>query len=71
MPASPRAAAPQVLTTTVAGQRFESVCWWRAQVVESARGMEHVKLSQRLLFYSAKTLHELTHPQTLASAIAK
>jgi hypothetical protein len=33
--------------------------------------MEHVELSQRLLFYSTKTLHELAHPQTLASAIAK
>ena len=25
-----------VLATTVAGQRFERVCWWRAQVVEFA-----------------------------------
>ncbi len=25
-----------VLATTVAGQRFEPVCWWRAQVVEIA-----------------------------------
>ena len=51
-----------VLATTVADQRFEPVCWWRAQVVEMARGMEHVELSQRLLFYSTKTLHELAHP---------
>jgi len=33
--------------------------------------MEHVELSQRLLFYSAKTLHELADPKALASTIAK
>ncbi len=60
-----------VLATTVAGQRLKPVCWWCTQVVEIARGMEHVESSQRLLFYSTKTLHELAHPQTLASAIAK
>ena len=43
-----------VLATTVAAQRFKPVCWRRTQVVEIARGMEHVELSQRLLFYSAK-----------------
>ena len=41
-----------VLATTVAGQRFEPVCWWCAQIPEIARGMEHIELSQRLLFYS-------------------
>src|SRR6202049_1620844 len=51
-----------VLATTFAGQRFKPVCWRRAQVVEIARGMEHVELSQRLLFNSTKTLHELAHP---------
>jgi hypothetical protein len=33
--------------------------------------MEHVELSQRLLFYSTKTPDELAHPQALTSAIAK
>ena len=51
-----------VLATTVASQRFEPVCWRRAQIVETARSMEHVQLSLRLLFYSTKTLHELAHP---------
>jgi len=33
--------------------------------------MQHVELSQCLFFYSAKTLHELAHPEVLTSAIAK
>jgi len=60
-----------MLATPVTGQRFEPVCWWRAQVIETPRGMEHVELSQRLLFYSTKTLYKLAHPQALASAIPK
>ncbi len=47
--------ADGMLAATVTGQRFEPVCGWRAQVVKSARGMEHVELSQCLLFYSTKT----------------
>jgi len=60
-----------VLATTVAGQRFEPVCWWGTQIVETASAMEDVELSQRLLFYSTKALNELAHPPALASAIAK
>jgi len=54
-----------VLASMVARQRFEPVCRWRAPIVETARGMEHVKLSQRLIFYSTKTLHKLADPQVI------
>ena len=50
-----------VLTTTVASQRFKPVCRWYAQVIEITRSVQHVKFSQRLLFYSAEALHKLAH----------
>ena len=51
-----------VLAPTVAGQRFKPVCWWRAQVVEIARGMGHVELSQRLLLTHGRSGGLRCHP---------
>jgi hypothetical protein len=58
-----------VLTTTVASQRFKPVCRWYAQVIEITRSVQHVKFSQRLLFYSAEAFHKLaqTRSRSLAS----
>jgi hypothetical protein len=63
--------ADGILATAVAGKRFEPVSGRSAQIVEIARGMQHIELSQGLFLNSAEAFDEAAHEQALASAVAE